>query len=677
VKFSNKGESHMSYRKKVQKDQYKDEPYVTLVRVSDYSEEQDSDEAQLEYLKKWAGERKMVWVKDYVETDLSGSLPGNREDIAALLKRAEEKKDFRYVLAQRIDRATRGGVDHLFWLEHELRRRNVRILYPGDNLPEDVPYARSLRAFKADAAQEQSFSTSQRSTQGSQYALERRHISPHSRTPFGTYRLYCRSDSEQTPLFVIKDLRDGRQEKLSWPDLKVIDTYGQIGGKAKGHYRKQKSELVFLVLGDPKEQEIVILIFRLHYIEGFGGRKIAGILNERGYRAPMGGTWSPRQVESIYENEDYTIKAFANRKSQAFYHSRQTGYPKRVEMDDITATTAERIKPELRPKSEWFETTEPYLEGYLGDENLRQIAIAQQARTWERRLDPTWERKNKTKHPRSPYLLGDILIAKQDGEALVGSRSGKADRPVRIYRHKRAARECLTRSIYNRVLNAESLERAVLAVLQQILLDWPELEPRLLAHVQHQIATGSQQDVQLQTKRQHRAEVGEQLLLYVRMLTPKTQKELAAEITRLESQRDSLDAEIEMLEKIQSVEMVDPSNIAAAVKARLSNLAESIPSLPPNVVKQVLAALTASLVVDMETKEVDFAFHLPSWAVWEPKNFDFEQLCMRTSQEFSTGTHTHRDNSLFLPLGDGNCRFTYPKSQSVDCHCRRRLRQAA
>ena len=84
--------------------------------------------------------------------------------------------------------------------------------------------------------------------------------------------------------------------------------------------------------------------------------------------------------------------------------------------------------------------------------------------------------------PTSPYLLAGLLIAKQDGEALVGSSSGKADRPVRIYRHKRAARECLSGSIYNKVFNAEPLEQAVLAVLREILLDWPEFESRLLTH---------------------------------------------------------------------------------------------------------------------------------------------------------------------------------------------------
>jgi hypothetical protein len=230
-------------------------------------------------------------------------------------------------------------------------------------------------------------------------------------------------------------------------------------------------------------------------------------------------------------------------------------------------------------------------------------------------------------------------------------------------------------SIYNRLFNAAPLEHAVLAALQRILLDWPELEARLMAHVQHQIDSSDRQDVQLETKRQQRDEVREQLLLYLRMLSPKTQKEIAPEIKRLKAQRDALDTEIEMIEKMQKVERVDPQMIVAAVKPRLEHLADSITSLPPNVVKQVLAALTPSLVADMETKEVDFAFHLPSWAIWDQGNSDLTQLCMRTNREFSTGTCTQRDNALFLPMGHGRCQFTY--SRTVSCNCRREKRPAA
>ena len=252
-----------------------------------------------------------------------------------------------------VSTAQRAAVlDTYFGFEFECKKRGIRILYPGDGLPEGMPYEGSIRAIKADAAKDQVMGSSQRSTQGRQYALEQRRVSPHSHTPFATYRLYCRTVDE--PLFAIRDLRDGRQEKLSWPDFKLIDTYGTVGGGSLGHYKKSKLELVYLVPGHPLERELVVEIFRLHYIEGLGGRAIASMLNSKGIRAPMGGKWSPRQVESIYENEDYTGLAVGNRWSSAMYNQCQHGQPKRVELDDQTAASAERVKATVRPDDEWL-----------------------------------------------------------------------------------------------------------------------------------------------------------------------------------------------------------------------------------------------------------------------------------------------------------------------------------
>ncbi|HEX2972790.1 MAG TPA: hypothetical protein VHP11_10680, partial [Tepidisphaeraceae bacterium] len=237
-------------------------------------------------------------------------------------------------------------------------------------------------------------------------------------------------------------------------------------------------------------------------------------------------------------------------------------------------------------------------------------------------------------------------------------------------------RECRRGSVYNRIFNAEALETAVLEVLGEILRSWPELEPRLLGHVQEQLATADQQEERLQAKRRQRDEVKEQLLLYVRMLSPKTKEELAPEIGRLEAQRDALDAELESLQSQRRLEAVDPQAVVQAVRGRLERLAEEIRTLPPHAVKQVLAALTESLVADMETKEVAFAFHLPSWAIWEPKETSLSQVCLRNSREFSAGAQTQQDPLLFIPLGRGICRFVQHQ-RSVSCHCRRSDRPRA
>jgi chorismate mutase len=163
--------------------------------------------------------------------------------------------------------------------------------------------------------------------------------------------------------------------------------------------------------------------------------------------------------------------------------------------------------------------------------------------------------------------------------------------------------------------------------------------------------------------------VREQLLLYIRMLTPKTRQELASEIGRLEARRDALDAEIAALKQRSQVKVVDPAAIASAVRSRLTNLAEAVPTLPPHVLKQVLSALTASLEVDMETKAVSFAFHLPSWAVWHHGDADLTQLCLRHSSESSTGLRTQ------LTLAAADCEFRWKRGSTTEppCYdCRRR-----
>jgi len=654
-------------------EKYRNKPYVRLVRVSDNSEKQNSDAAQLEWLKRWADERLMAHVTDFVENDLTGSLPGNRRDLRAILDRADKLDDFRYVLSQRVDRTTRGGADHLFWFEHELKRRGVRLLFPGDGLPDKVAFRNTLVAAKADAAQETAASTGQRSAQGGQYALEARRISPHSRTPFGCYRLFCRPD--ETPLHVIVDKRNGLQEKRSWPDLKLIDTYGGVGGGRVGHYKKQKSELVFLVTGDPYEHETVILIFTWRYGEGLSARRIAQHLNAEGRPAPMGGKWAEGQVSNIYNNEDYTTRGIANRVSAALYARRHRNGPQRVEHDDKVLTTANCIKPVIRDKDDWFEGSEPYLIDFLKDEDLRQVAIAKHTASWARRLDPTYQPKNKKKFSPGPYLLHPLLRCKQTGEPLVGSLSGRPDHKVPVYRHKRAKREPLPDSIFGRTFNADALHRGVLDVFQQILQDWPDLQPRLLAHAQKQIASAGRNDEQVIAKQKLREEVRDQLLLFVRSLTPKTQADLAPEIKRLEAQRDQLDAEIEMLNRQTAAAIIDPRAVVAGMQTRLQALASDVDSLTRVALMEVLAQFTDRLDADMETKQVDFAFHFPGWMLSSDAKTKLSSLCRLTSLEFSTGSDTQRDPSLLIPLAYGKCRFIRHQ-RSVTCQCQRE-RQAA
>ena len=90
----------------------------------------------------------------------------------------------------RIDRATRSGVGHGFWFEQKCARHGIRILYPGEDLPDNADHAVWAKVSKYRAADEQAKSISQRSVQGWQCAISQGRVSPTGRTPFGCDRLY-------------------------------------------------------------------------------------------------------------------------------------------------------------------------------------------------------------------------------------------------------------------------------------------------------------------------------------------------------------------------------------------------------------------------------------------------------------------------------------------------------
>ena len=132
-------------------------------------------------------------------------MPGRRDDMTAVLHRKKTANDFDVLVCQRLDRLTRGGADHGMWFQHECTCAGIRLLIVGDDIPEGR-YSSLIKVAKYEAAKEQAFSISQRSTQGSQLALEQGRNATSSRTPYGCWRLYL--NAEGTPLHLIRNLGD-------------------------------------------------------------------------------------------------------------------------------------------------------------------------------------------------------------------------------------------------------------------------------------------------------------------------------------------------------------------------------------------------------------------------------------------------------------------------------------
>ncbi|MFA9478972.1 recombinase family protein [Phycisphaerales bacterium AB-hyl4] len=87
----------------------------------------------------------MVLVDEIILKGVSGSLPGKRDDLPQLLERKRSADDYDVLLVQRLDRLTRGGTSHGFWIDHEFEKAGITILATGDDLPEDGRTSRRTR----------------------------------------------------------------------------------------------------------------------------------------------------------------------------------------------------------------------------------------------------------------------------------------------------------------------------------------------------------------------------------------------------------------------------------------------------------------------------------------------------------------------------------------------------
>jgi hypothetical protein len=462
---------------------YNGKRYVAMVRASDATEGTTSTQAQLAMLHEKATSLKMVKVDEVILDGVTGSMPGKRKDMVDLISRKETADDFDVLVVQRLDRLTRSGSNHGFWFEHECTRAGIHLCIVGDDIPQG-PYASLIKVAKYEAARDQAFSISQRSTQGYQLALEQGRVTTSTHTPFACWRLYLTADGK--PLHIIRDLRNGQQEKLDATTHAVIDTYGQVGGGTKGHYRKQKHEKVLLVPGDPQEISVIRDIFDLHFRQGWGGKRVADHLNRKGIASPCGKNWSQRQVEVLYNNEVYTGRSVGNRTSSGIYHQRNHAAPKPTNLDPSIHATAKTLPVKLRPTEEWFTVDQPLMKDLLGDEQLRALAIDGQDRHWNHLANPDRQKKSTSRHKTSEYLLSGLLQAKQDGGPLVGVLCGRVGKKVRYYRHRRGRTGYMKGSVYNKLIHAERVEKAVLDAVKGVLLETGELKDKLIGMIEAQ-----------------------------------------------------------------------------------------------------------------------------------------------------------------------------------------------
>lgn len=644
---------------------YTGKRYVVLVRASSDKEGTTSTEAQLTMLLARAAELKMVLVDQIILDGVTGSMPGKRLDLDQLLSRKKDKNDFDVLVVQRLDRLTRGGPNHGAWFEHECAMAGIHLLVVGDDIPEG-PYASLVKVMKYQAAKEQAVSISQRSTQGYQLALEQGRVSASSQTPYGCWRLYC--SAAGTPLHIIRNVGDGRQEKLDPETHAVIETYGQTGGGARGHYRKQKSEKPLIMPasgGDAARAAVVREIFDLHLREGLGGKRIADVLNRRGVLSPQGKRWSQRQVEVIYNNEVYTGISVANRQSSALFYQRNPNAPKPTNPDETIVANARTMPVKIRPPEEWQVDEEPLMRDFLQDQSLCALAVEGQRRYWLHIADPDRPKMSKCRHKTSDYLLSGLLVARQDGGDLVGVLCGHVSRKVRYYRHRRGRTGYLKGSIFNRLIHAQTVEKAVIDAVKTTLLDPSNPRQKLLDQIAAQAVSNRTTDVD--SLKSEREQIRDRVQFISRTFDAATLADAQPEIERMKLRRRELDDQIKAAEASRQLPKTDAQAMVERLLGKIEKFFGEVSSLPNHVLKEWLAALISKVVVDMETKAIEIHVEFDVNAL-ESAFSGKKAMRLKTTLGSPGSYKTHRPAALIAII---DCQFK--KSSNHICYdCRRR-----
>ena len=646
-------------------DRYRGKRYIVLVRQSNATEGTTSTEAQLNWMHGEGERLGMTLTEDLVLEGVTGSIPGKRKDLEQLFERKRTRDDFEVLMIQLMDRSTRSGAEHGLWFEHECARHGIRILYPGEDLPENQDAALWMKVAKYQAAKEQAKSISQRSTQGWLLALSQSRVIPISRTPYGCDRLYLSADGE--PLFRIRCLADGSQLKLGVEDESILERFGP-----KSRFRKQKDQQPLIVPGEASAADAVRLMFEMHYGRDLGGRRIAVRLNGMGIVSPTGKRWSQRQVESIYEYPIYCGMALGNRSSQGIYNRRGESIPEAIHLDAIELASLTSPPRKLRPPEEWVWVEQsPMLDFLPPALRAKAMPLIEQvhAERYKRQQDPDRPTRSTNKHRDSPYLLTGLLVDSEHGEPLAGILCGRVGKKVCKYRHQRCRRGYGKGSPWNNYIRAAELENAVLDIVFEIVADVPSLRQRIL-DVMAELPSPTASRDQLEQLQTERTRLGESVRRIISNMTDDDRADMQPELDRLRSRRRELDAQIEKISGELEHAGEDPQAVADAVLRRLQDIPTATDALDVAAKRNLLKAFVERVEVDMATRNAEVFFRLPPWAADSALGASGEGRLAHSSPS-PTVDETHP--ILSVPIAFADCRYDYVPGRRTVCYrCRRR-----
>jgi hypothetical protein len=541
---------------------------------------------------------------------VTGSIPGNRTDIDAIIQRKKTRNDFELLVVQDATRFTRAGQGHGQKLIYELRAAGILVYFLAENILIDNEMAEMYISFLFSAAKESVKRIAYGATSGTTNSFLA-HRSPYSRKPpYGIDRMYCENNEDQ---YFIRNLPDGTQEQWSVKTDKLIRRFGRNTRRGiPNHYLKQKSEQVRLIPGDPKLVAVVILIFKLHDIEHKSPYQIAKHLNDTRIASPSDREWSIKVVQHILRNPIYVGREIRYRRKTGIFFIGGTAQPMPSEVDLAELANRRRPRQRRRPREQWVEQPQPELAEYLPPE-VRELAKARIERYLESIADAQSPRPQRDRHQQSPYILKSILHSKQGNYPMTGILSGKKGYDYRYYAVSRAMDVPKSHDVLRRRIPAEPLEKVVMEILRTTLLNKPDLLEKL-----KKILDGEQ-------KQQHEGHSVEEDRKELKRY--RTQLPLLVEGINVESQDDVLSRTVAKLKrKIKDLEQrvnhvqIDSPRPGNNPNVSIEKLADELQQFGQKLdsqdipgIRRLLELLVQKMEVDLETREVEIVLAFPSW----------------------------------------------------------------
>jgi hypothetical protein len=393
----------------------------------------------------------------------------------------------------------------------------------------------------------------------------------------------------------------------------VIRRFGKnVKGKSPEHYVKQKNEDVRLVSGDQQHVGIVHTIFELVYVQRRSFHSISKEFNDSGKRSPRGKKWEGDAIKSISLNPTYVGILRRGKATDAIYFKTAKGSPA---PSDVTTEelrdSSGRVRTRARPAEEWLLREDPALREFLPKhlfEIARPVIEAHMREEGKAKPLPTLR---KDRHRNSEFFLKYILKSKQGAHPMTGKRHGR-NGEKRSYRVPLGVRCPQTNNVLGRAINATALEKEMLHVLREVLLNKPNLKETLraaaTAHAQkHQpLNDRSLVEKALMKKQKQIATALENLTGEVELDRPIESKIAVyrAEVSRLTSA---------LRLSLRTKAPVNIDEAAEELAAELADFGSNLDQKDKAIVHEMFGLLINKMEAELVTKEIEDALAIPDW----------------------------------------------------------------